>query len=138
MGGTCLRNKEMNMEGGNKMCIDRISVFLVRIHQYHKVIIIIVCVLGNEGSQATDMMSWSEGTFKGHSLTGCGRGSFVAVHIRALKRNLQELPKLFKQILFKARAKREPDKYLIHVFLIPSMRHKHHQLPFASWKTLQT
>lgn len=50
---------------------------------------------------------------------GCQRkgGTFVAALIRTPKRNLQEWPKLFKQILFKVHAKRAPDKYLIHIFL---------------------
>lgn len=43
VGGTCWRNKEMNKEGGNKMCIDQISVFLVRIHQYPK-LLLLLCV----------------------------------------------------------------------------------------------
>lgn len=76
MGGTCLRNKEMSKEDGNKVGIDRISVFLVRIHQYHNIIMIIACVLGNEGSQATDMMSWSEGTFQGTFTDGLWPGKF--------------------------------------------------------------
>lgn len=76
-GGACLRNKEMSKEGGNKMCIDQISLFLVRIHQYQKVINIIACVLGNEGSQATDMMSQSEGTFQGTFTDGLWPGGVL-------------------------------------------------------------
>lgn len=40
-----MRNKEMSKEGGgNKMCIDQISVFLVRIHQYPKLLLLLrVC-----------------------------------------------------------------------------------------------